>query len=147
MVRVLISTSLFEVLYISFQAALGGTSHHNTSDAFHARMFGLMAIAAVLLSSSQVVLAWALMRSANTPGTTLFRHAVITGLLVTRSPDFFFSGMQTGAHAPAEPCSIGYTRSCCRTWRSGGLCVGLQSHRQRSCRLRRAKLQFFDNER
>ena len=54
----LIVTSLFEVAYISFQAAWGEGSHYNTRDAWHAMLFGLMAVAAVGLVASQAWLAW-----------------------------------------------------------------------------------------
>lgn len=50
-------TSSFEVGYISLQAALGESSHHNVCDPLHAALFGLMAAAAVMLTATQAMLA------------------------------------------------------------------------------------------
>jgi hypothetical protein len=77
---VVIGTQLFEVGYISLQAALGAPSHYNTADPFHAAMFGLMGLAAVLLVATQPVLAWQLRRQL--PPTVLVR-AVVAGLWLT----------------------------------------------------------------
>lgn len=57
-VALLVLTSLFEVVYISYQASQGSASHYNVSDPFHAFMFGVMAVAAVGLTFSQAWLAW-----------------------------------------------------------------------------------------
>lgn len=46
-------TSLFEVVYISDQASQGAASHDNTSDPFHAFMFGLMGLTTVGLTAAQ----------------------------------------------------------------------------------------------
>ena len=77
---VVIGTMSFEVGYISLQAALGAPSHYNTADPFHAAMFGLMGLAAVLLVATQPVLAWQLQRTL--PPTVLVR-AVVAGLWLT----------------------------------------------------------------
>ena len=82
-VALLVATSLFEVVYISYQAAQGSGSHYNVSDPFHAFMFGVMAIAAVGLTASQAWLAWEIwkeQKSADIPVETL---GVIIGLLLT----------------------------------------------------------------
>jgi hypothetical protein len=76
-----IGTASFEVGYISLQAALGSPSHYNTADAFHAAMFGLMGIAAVVLVSTQAVLAHALLRHVR-PLTPLVLGLAI-GLVLT----------------------------------------------------------------
>lgn len=99
MVWTLIATSLFEVLYISGQAAMGAASHYNTVEVFHARMYGLMAVAAVLLSSTQVVLAWQIARSAAAVEMALFRHAVIAGLVMSCVLSIA-SGALLGANQP-----------------------------------------------
>ena len=57
-VVLLVTTSLFEVAYISYQASQASASHYNTSDPFHAFMFGVMGLAAVGLTASQAWLAW-----------------------------------------------------------------------------------------
>jgi hypothetical protein len=43
-------TSSFEVGYISLQAALGEGSHHTVHDPLHVALFGLMEVAAVMLT-------------------------------------------------------------------------------------------------
>ena len=82
-VALLISTSLFEVIYISYQASQASASHYNVSDPFHAIMFGVMALAAVGLTASQAWLAWEIwteQRGANMPVETL---GVVIGLTMT----------------------------------------------------------------
>jgi hypothetical protein len=82
-VALLVATSLFEVVYISYQASQGAGSHYNVSDSFHAFMFGVMAIAAVGLTASQAWLAWEIwkeQKSADIPVETL---GVIIGLVLT----------------------------------------------------------------
>jgi len=82
-VALLVATSLFEVVYISYQASRGSGSHYNVSDPFHAFMFGVMAIAAVGLTASQAWLAWEIwkeQKSADIPVETL---GVIIGLVLT----------------------------------------------------------------
>jgi hypothetical protein len=82
-VALLVSTSLFEVVYISYQASQAAASHYNISDPFHAFMFGVMAIAAVGLTASQAWLAWEIWKEqggANMPVETL---GVVIGLTMT----------------------------------------------------------------
>ena len=75
-------TSSFEVGYISLQAALGDGSHHNVRDPLHAALFGLMALAAVMLTATQAVLAWLIARHSTTRDTVL-TQAVVVGLVLT----------------------------------------------------------------
>ncbi len=75
-------TSSFEVGYISLQAALGEGSHHNVRDSLHAALFGLMAVAAVMLTATQVVLAWLIARYSTTRNMVL-TQAVVVGLVMT----------------------------------------------------------------
>ena len=56
----LVITSRFEVVYITYQASQGAASHYNNSDSWHSFMFALMAIAAVGLTASQGWLSWEL---------------------------------------------------------------------------------------
>ena len=95
----IIATSLFEVVYISFQAALGSASHYNVSDLFHAIMFGLMALAAVLLTGSQAALAWQIARFTPQRPYSVATWSVIAGLTLT----FILatsSGLMLGGHQP-----------------------------------------------
>jgi hypothetical protein len=75
-------TSTFEVGYISLQASLGEGSHHNTGDPLHAALFGLMAVAAVGLTATQVVLAGLIARYSPTR-SSLITRAVVIGLSLT----------------------------------------------------------------
>ena len=79
----IVTTSLFEVVYITYQASQGAASHYNTSDPWHAFMFGLMGMAAVGLTASQAWLAWEIWaaRGSNTLSVTAW--GVIIGLVLT----------------------------------------------------------------
>lgn len=75
-------TSTFEVGYISLQAALGQGSHHYVIDPLHAALFGLMGIAAVVLTGTQAVLAGLIWRH-SPERDSVFGRSVIIGLLFT----------------------------------------------------------------
>lgn len=79
----LIITSLFEVVYITYQASQGAASHYNTSDPVHARLFGLMGIAAVGLTASQAWLAWEIWKVQNSADIPVVTLSVIVGLVLT----------------------------------------------------------------
>lgn len=79
----IVATSLFEVAYITYQAAQGSASHYNTSDPWHAFMFGLMAIAAVGLTASQGWLAWEIWKTRSAGPLNVTAWGVITGLALT----------------------------------------------------------------
>jgi hypothetical protein len=79
----LISTSLFEVVYISYQASQGAASHYNVGDPFHAFMFGLMAIAAVGLTASQAWLALEIWKEQRGAAMSVETLGVIIGLSLT----------------------------------------------------------------
>jgi len=83
MVWTLISTSAFEVAYISFQAGMGSGSHYNIADSFHAVMYGLMAMAAVLLTATQAWLGWQIFRATRSSTPSVFVLSVIAGLSLT----------------------------------------------------------------
>ncbi|MFZ6680138.1 hypothetical protein [Undibacterium sp. Tian12W] len=96
----IVSTSTFEVAYISLQASLGQASHYNTSDALHAAMAALMGIMAVCLTASQVWLAWVIWAHRSGPAVSLTLIAIVTGLMLT----FVLatvSGFMLGARQPA----------------------------------------------
>lgn len=79
----IVVTSLFEVVYISYQASQGAASHYNTSDPWHAFMFGLMGIAAVGLTASQAWLAWEIWVARGTSTLYVTTWGVIIGLVLT----------------------------------------------------------------
>ena len=82
-VALLVSTSLFEVVYISYQASQGAASHYNESDPFHAFMFVVMAVAAVGLTASQAWLAWEIWKEQKGADLRVETLGVIIGLTMT----------------------------------------------------------------
>ena len=72
-----------EVAYISLQAALGQPSHYNVSDPLHKLMYQLMGAAALALMLTQLVLAHQIACHARPGLPTLWRHAVVMGLVMT----------------------------------------------------------------
>ena len=104
LVWTVIATSLFEVAYISMQAALGEPSHYHVADPLHAAMFVAMAVAAVLLTGTQAVLAWQIARHQRSRPWPLATQAVVVGLALT----FLLStasGFMLGAQQP--PAGVG----------------------------------------
>ena len=98
-VALLVLTSLFEVVYISYQASQGSASHYNVSDPFHAFMFGVMAVAAVGLTFSQAWLAWQIWQEQKGADLRVETLGVILGLTMT----FVFStisGFMLGGNQP-----------------------------------------------
>jgi len=79
----LVVTSFFEVAYITYQASQGAASHYNTSDSWHAFLFGLMAVAAVGLVASQGWLAWEIWRARGASPLSATVWGVIIGLTLT----------------------------------------------------------------
>lgn len=53
----IIAAGLFEIAYITLQAALGTASHYNASSRFHSGMYTLMGIAGLAMTATQPVLA------------------------------------------------------------------------------------------
>ena len=77
-----IGAGAFELAYITVQAARGLGSHYNVSDTFHAVMYQLMGLGAVVLTASQPLLAWLLAPSdARIP--PVYRASVLAGLVLT----------------------------------------------------------------
>ena len=83
LVWTLIATGGFEVAYITVQAALGQASHYNVGDPFHAAMYTLMGIGAVLLTATQPWLAWLIWRHGRPGVAPAYRLAVLLGLVLT----------------------------------------------------------------
>ena len=82
-VALLVTTSLFEVVYISYQAFQGSASHYNVGDPFHAFMFGLMGLFAVGLTASQAWLAWEIWNEQKHADLPVETWGVIIGLVLT----------------------------------------------------------------
>lgn len=102
----IVVTSLFEVVYITFQASRGEASHYNTSDPWHAFMFGLMGLAAVGLTASQLWLAWEIWTARGNSPLPVSTWGILIGLVLTfvlaTLSGFMLGGKQppTGAGLP-----------------------------------------------
>jgi hypothetical protein len=79
----IVVTSLFEVVYITYQGSKGEASHYNMSDPIHALLFGLMGLAAVGLTASQAWLAFEIWRQAGSAVLSVTSLSVVIGLLLT----------------------------------------------------------------
>ncbi|WP_343518824.1 hypothetical protein [Sphingomonas sp.] len=88
----LIASGTFELAYIVFQAAQGLESHFNKSTPFHAIMYALMGLGAVILTATTLPLAWEIGRRPAAGLQRSFVAAVVLGLLLT----FALGGMLGG---------------------------------------------------
>jgi len=96
-----IVTSLFEVVYITYQAAHGAASHYNTNDPFHAMMFGIMGVAAVALTASQAWLAWEIWMEFRGTAMPVLGQGVVVGLTLTFVLSTVSGFILGGKQAPA----------------------------------------------
>jgi hypothetical protein len=78
-----IGAGAFELSYITLQAARGLGSHYNVEGAFHAVMYPLMGLGAVVLTASQPLLAWLLWRHPDARIPPVYRASVLAGLVLT----------------------------------------------------------------
>jgi hypothetical protein len=101
----IIVTSLFEVVYITYQASLGEGSHYNMTDPVRAILFGLMGVAAVGLVASQAWLAWVIWKALGTAVLTPTLLAVLVGLALTFVLSTV-SGFMLGGRQP--PAGVGW---------------------------------------
>ncbi|WP_423605016.1 hypothetical protein [Sphingomonas sp. MS122] len=79
----LIASGTFELAYIVFQAAQGLESHFNTGTPFHAVMYALMGLGAVILTATTLPLAWEIARRPASGLQGSFVAAVVIGLVLT----------------------------------------------------------------
>ena len=91
-------SGVFEVLYITWQAAWGQASHFNVGTPFHAAMYGLMGLGAVILSSASLVLGVVIWRSDAYAVSAPLKKAITQGLVVA-----FVLGTAFGAYLSAQP--------------------------------------------
>jgi hypothetical protein len=78
-----IGAGAFELAYITLQAARGLGSHYNVGDTFHAVMYQLMGLGAIVLTASQPLLAWLLWRHPDARIPPVYRASVLAGLVLT----------------------------------------------------------------
>lgn len=82
-VAVLIAANIFELVWISWQAAHGLRSHFNNDTPLSAVMYGLMGAVVLVIISANVPLAWSIWRRPADGLSPEYRAAVIAGLLLT----------------------------------------------------------------
>lgn len=88
----IVAATLFEVGYITLQAALGQRSHFNESDTLHIVLYAMMGVVATLLTATSLVLAREHRRFADRRLAPAYRLAAWLGLLITGA-----LGIATGA--------------------------------------------------
>ena len=91
-------SGLFEVLYITWQGALGHASHFNIGTPFHAAMYGLMGLGAVILSGASLALGVVIWRSDAYALRAPLKKAIVQGLVLS-----FVLGTVFGAYMSAQP--------------------------------------------
>jgi len=90
-----------ELAYITWQAALGEASHYHVATPFHAAMYTLMGIGALLLTGTQAALAWRIARAGRTDVDPVWRSAVVRGLWLTFLLGAGAGGLLGGLQPPA----------------------------------------------
>lgn len=93
----LIASGTFELAYIVFQAAQGFESHFNKSTPFHAIMYALMGIGAVILTATTLPMAWEIARRPAPRLQRSFVAAVAIGLVLT-----FALGVTLGGYMSSQ---------------------------------------------
>lgn len=83
LVWALIGSALFEVGYITLQAALGQASHYASGDALHALLYTVMGAVALVLAGTQAVLARWVHRDGEAWLPPAYRRALVWGLALT----------------------------------------------------------------
>jgi hypothetical protein len=101
-VWLLIGSGSFEMTYISVQAGLGQGSHYNIGDAFHAAMYALMGLGAIVLTATQPMLAWQLYRHADPARPAAYRQAILIGLVLTFVLGAGVGGILSGRQPPTD---------------------------------------------
>jgi hypothetical protein len=91
-------SGLFEVVYISWQAALGQASHFNVSTPVHAALYTAMGVMAVVLTSTSAVLGAVIARSPAYKLPSALKLAVVLGLAST-----FVLGTGFGGYLGSQP--------------------------------------------
>jgi hypothetical protein len=103
MVWSLIALASFEIAYIVLQSARGLASHYNFTSLFHVVMYQAMGAAALLLTATQLVLAWFIVRHARPGLHPAWRWAVVSGLVLTFVLGAGAGGVLGGMQPPAGP--------------------------------------------
>ncbi len=91
------ASSLFEVLYITWQGSQGVASHYNTATPFLSTMYTLMGVGAVVLTSASLVLGVLIARTADYGLSSALKLSIVLGLLLT-----FVIGTGFGGYLSAQ---------------------------------------------
>jgi hypothetical protein len=97
-VWVAVASGLFEIAYITWQAAFGLGSHFNFTTTLSTVMYQLMGVGAVLLTSASLVLGILIARSADYRLPGALKLSIVLGLLIT-----FVLGTSFGAYLSSQP--------------------------------------------
>ncbi len=97
----IVAAGVFEVGYITVQAALGQASHYNFSDMAHLILYQLMGAGALLLCATQGVLAVQISRHGRSDVDPAWRLAVVRGLWLTLALGAGAGAVLGGIQAPA----------------------------------------------
>lgn len=81
--RALIAFGVFELGYITFQAAIDERSHFNRTDLLHFALYGMMGAAALGMLATKIPLALEIARRPVVGLDPIFRRAVVIGLSLT----------------------------------------------------------------
>lgn len=95
---VAVGSAMFEVVYITWQAAWGRASHFNVATPMDTTMYALMGVGAVLLSSTALVLGVLVLRSRRFALSDDLRLAIGWGLVLS-----FLLGTGFGAYLSSQP--------------------------------------------
>lgn len=76
------ATAFAEVAYITLQAGQGQGSHYNFSDALHVALYSAMGAGALVLTATQLLLAWAIWRHGRPGLHPVWRASVLAGLVL-----------------------------------------------------------------
>jgi hypothetical protein len=97
----IVGAGVFEVGYISLQAALGQASHYNFKDTLHIVLYQAMGAGALLLCATQGLLALQISRHGRTDIDPAWRMAVVRGLWLTMALGAGAGAVLGGMQAPA----------------------------------------------
>lgn len=99
----IVALGSFEIAYIVLQSARGLASHYNFSSLFHVVMYQAMGLAAMLLTATQLVLAWFIARRPAAGLHPAWRWAVVAGLVLTFLLGAGAGAVLGGMQPPAGP--------------------------------------------
>lgn len=100
-VWVAVLSGIFEVAYVALQGGLGQASHFNLASRFHAWMYTLMGVGAVLLTSASLVLSILIARTQAYALHSALKLAIVLGLFISFVLGTGFGGYmsaQSGGH-------------------------------------------------